>query len=174
MGITVASYNAVVLPVGTHMYRSRWASRSLPPTSLESYTMSESVASTIAGFKVAWEPPSPVNGVSGPPDILLQGSDDAIVKAHKAILSCSTEMFSAILAMDVDEAAPGAKLEGLDLLRLDRPAAVVGLVVAFCYNIPEPDLDEEDALKLLSAYKLAHRFTALRSQRELGFALYSM
>lgn len=138
--------------------------------------MSEPAPATVGGFKVEWEPPSPVNGVSGPPDILLRGSDDAVVKAHKAILSFSTEMFSAILAMDVDEAAPGLKLEGLDVLRFDQPAAVIALVIRHCYNIPglrsaETSRSATGARQDLEAYKLAHRFTALRSQTELGVAI---
>ena len=135
--------------------------------------MAETSPATIGGFEVVWEPPTPVNGVSGPPDILLQGSDEKLVKAHKSILSFSTEMFNAVLSMDVDETAVEGKLEGWECLRLDKPGGILQMVIPFCYNIPGPDLSHSSFSDLLQAYGLAHRFTALRSLEKLGYIIVS-
>lgn len=136
--------------------------------------MPEPAPATVGDFKVEWEPPSPVNGVSGPPDILLQGSDDAVVKAHKTILSCNTDMFNAVLGMDVGENAEGAQLDGLDVLRIEAPGTVIALVIPFCYNIAGPRLANTHQEQLLQAYQLSHRFGALRAQRALALALYRL
>lgn len=124
--------------------------------------MAETAKETIAGFEVAWAPPNPVNGVSGPPDILLQGSDNKLVEAHKAILSFSTEMFSSILSMEVDASVPNTQIAGLPLLRFDEHTEALTVVVSLFYNLPDTRTRQASLELLHRALKVSLSWSALR------------
>lgn len=116
-----------------------------------------------AGCKIPREPPLQVSGADGPPDILLQGCDGDLVKAHRSTLSHATDMFSSILSMETDE-SQSSKLEGIECLWFEQPAAgrSPALVIPLCYNTKIARSVKPRADDLFEAYKLAHRFGAIR------------